>query len=146
MLCGTSELQQLLVNREVFWSKMTTSALVRPPPLRCREKGEMVLQGQADMDSSHGTRSLTGRRFESGDRSDASGCGPLRLDRCAGARGPPARGVGAREPPARGSRERPGDRGEGSGRPRRPGCSSGSWPNSRRSRLPVAARWRRPIG
>ena len=103
MLCGTSELQQLLVNREVFRSKMTPSALVRPPPLRCREKGEMVLQGQADMDSSHGTRSLTGRRFESGDRSDASGCGPLRLDRCAGARGPPARGAGAREPPARGA-------------------------------------------
>ena len=95
MLCGTSELQQLLVNREVFRSKMTPSALVRPPPLRCREKGEMVLQGQADMDSSHGTRSLTGRRFESGDRSDASGCGPLRLDRCVGARGPPTRGAGA---------------------------------------------------
>ena len=95
MLCGTSALQQLLVNREVFRSKMMPSALVRPPPLRCREKGEMVLQGQADMDSSHGTRSLTGRRFESGDRSDASGCGPLRLDRCAGARGPPARGAGA---------------------------------------------------
>jgi len=56
MLCGTSALQQLLVNREVFRSKMTPSALVRPPPLRCREKGEMVLQGQADMDSSHGTR------------------------------------------------------------------------------------------
>ena len=95
MLCGTSALQQLLVNREVFRSKMTPSALVRPPPLRCREKGEMVLQGQADMDSSHGTRSLTERRFESGDRSDASGCGPLRLDRCTGARGPPARGAGA---------------------------------------------------
>ena len=95
MLCGTSALQQLLVNREVFRSKMTPSALVRPPPLRCREKGEMVLQGQADMDSSHGTRSLTGRRFESGDRSDASGCGPLRLDRCTGARGPLARGAGA---------------------------------------------------
>ena len=58
MLCGTSELQQLLVNREVFWSKMTPSALVWPPPVRWREKGEMVLQGQADVDSSHGTRSL----------------------------------------------------------------------------------------
>ena len=81
---------------------MTPYALVRPPPVRWREKGEMLLQGQADMDSSHGTRSLTGRRFESGDRSDTSGCGPLRLDRCAGARGPPARGAGAREPPAKG--------------------------------------------
>ena len=39
MLCGTSALQQLLVNREVFRSKMTPSALVRPTSSSLQGKG-----------------------------------------------------------------------------------------------------------